>query len=457
MSKKLQNAFVVVLFLSFLSCKKEISRDAQEDVTTIAAKSGANGHLQQTKTFSSDVVISWVNKQLDMMRSPAPGTGQASERCMAYAGITLYEAVVPGMPAYQSLSGQLTDFPKMPSTEPGKAYHWAASANAALAEINRRLFPNTPQVNKDAVNNLENSWNAIYAGEVNAATLDRSIAFGKEVATRVFAWAATDGVAAVASMPAYVAPPPTPDKPWLWVPTSPTAAIGPYTYLRRLLVPGVGEAAVLPNPPAYSTVAGSEFWNMVKDVYDKRNNATPDQLASAVYHGYPAYGPGGAFVGILSETFSIVKPTLDAAALGYAKIGIAQSDANTLLFVNKYKFNLVRPVTYINQHIDPEHDWATSIGTPNHPEYPSGHASVNSSVLAMFTHVFGENFQITLHTYDYVPLPSRSFSSFEEMSIEMSNSRVFSGLHYQFTANHSRVFGKKIAAHVLSTIKFLKE
>jgi hypothetical protein len=50
---------------------------------------------------------------------------------------------VPGMPAYQSLSGQLTDFPAMPSTEPGKAYHWAASANAALAEMNRRLFPAT--------------------------------------------------------------------------------------------------------------------------------------------------------------------------------------------------------------------------------------------------------------------------------------------------------------------------
>jgi hypothetical protein len=36
------------------------------------------------------------------------------------------------MPAYQSLYGQLTDMPVMPITEPGKAYHWPTSANAAL-------------------------------------------------------------------------------------------------------------------------------------------------------------------------------------------------------------------------------------------------------------------------------------------------------------------------------------
>ena len=58
--------------------------------------------------------------------------------------------------------------------------------------------------------NLENSWKATYATEVDAATLQRSIAFGKEVATRVFAWAATDGSANV--NPTYVAP-----TGWSWV------------------------------------------------------------------------------------------------------------------------------------------------------------------------------------------------------------------------------------------------
>ena len=99
-----------------------------------------HGHLKQTKTFSSDVVTRWLDMQLEMLRVPlAQGAvAQSAERCQAYCGITLYEAVVPGMPAYQSLSGQLTNFPVMPETEAGKGYHWAATANAALAEMNRK-------------------------------------------------------------------------------------------------------------------------------------------------------------------------------------------------------------------------------------------------------------------------------------------------------------------------------
>jgi hypothetical protein len=34
-----------------------------------------------------------------------------ASRAFAYAGITLYEAMVPGMPGYRSLEGQLPDFP----------------------------------------------------------------------------------------------------------------------------------------------------------------------------------------------------------------------------------------------------------------------------------------------------------------------------------------------------------
>src|SRR6187401_1393107 len=196
--KSLTKALSLLSMLSllvFISCQKETqTRQPQSEEIATAANSG-HGHLQQTKTFSSDVVVSWINLQLQMNKAPLPaGTaGQGNDRCVAYCGIALYESVVPGMPAYQTLSGQLTDFPAMPTTDQGKAYHWAASANAALAEMNRRLFPTTSAANKTAMDNLENSFKATYATEVDAATLQRSIAFGKEIAIRVFTWAATDG------------------------------------------------------------------------------------------------------------------------------------------------------------------------------------------------------------------------------------------------------------------------
>lgn len=457
--KILYVALLIALVSIFnFSCKKEKELDP-EKIVAKESKEGLslNGHLKQTKTFSSDVVIQWLNMQLAMLKIPLPlGTGsQGTDRCQAYCGIALYESVVPGMPAYQTLTGQLTNFPAMPSTLPGKAYHWAASANAALAEMNRKLFPTTSAANKIKMDSLENALHAIYAGEVDAATLQRSIAFGKEVCTRVFAWAATDGSANI--NPPYVPPPPTAATPWYWVPTSPAPAqaVNPYAWQRRLLVPGVANGTALPPPPTYSTVIGSDFWNMANDVYVKRNNATPDQQACAIYHrDVPGYSPGGNFVAILSQTLSKAKPMLDVAALAYAKIGIAQNDATIICFIDKYIFNLVRPVTYIKQYINPA--WTTFIGVPNHPEFPSGHATINSAATTMLANMFGENFQLTLHTYDYLGYPPRHYNSWEEMSIEMSNSRVWGGLHYQATQDKSRVQGKKISANILDKVKFKK-
>ena len=456
-------SFISVLsLLVFVSCQKETqTKQPQSEEIATAANSG-HGHLQQTKTFSSDLIVSWINLQLQMNKIPLPaGTaGQGNDRCMAYCGIALYESVVPGMPAYQSLTGQLTDFPAMPSTEPGKAYHWAASANAALAEMNKSLFPTTSAANKTAMDNLENSFKAMYATEVDAATLQRSIAFGKEVATRVFAWAATDGSANV--NPAYVLPvgsglPPTGTG--LWVPTSNTPAVNPYAYQRRLLVPGSANGTTLVPPPPFSIVTGSPFYNMVKEVYDA--SATPatltaDQKAMADYFkDVPGYSPGGTYVALMSQALDKTKPSLDMGALTYVKVGLAIHDASIVLFTNKYQFNLMRPVTYIKAYIDP--NWSTYVPTPNHPEFPSGHSTTGGGALTMMSNIFGEDFHITLHTYDYLNLPARSYTSFTQLSNEISDSRFYGGLHYRATLVKSTEQGKKVAENILNTVRFLKE
>ena len=463
LSKKWMLLTVISVFV-FSACQKQIDRPARpEEIPSAAKNDKEQGHLKQTKTFSSDGVVAWINLQLQMNKAPLPaGTaGQANDRCMAYCGIALYESVVPGMPAYQSLSGQLTDFSGMPSTEPGKAYHWAASANAALAEMNRRLFPGTVAANKTAIDNLENSFKATYATEVDAATLQRSIAFGKEVATRVFNWAATDGSANV--NPAYVLPigsglPPTGTG--LWVPTSPppAAIVNPFAWQRRLLVPGSANGTTLVPPPSFSSVVGSPFYNMVKEVYDASatlTTLTADQKAMADYFkDVPGYTPGGTYVALMSQALDMTKPTLDMAALTYVKVGLAIHDAGIVLFTNKYQFNIIRPVTYIKAYIDP--NWSTYIPTPNHPEFPSGHSTTGGAALTMMSNIFGEDFHITLHTYDYLNYPSRSYTSFTQLSNEISDSRFYGGLHYRATLAKSTEQGKKVAENILSIINFKK-
>ena len=466
--KKISFLTSVLLMLLF-SCQKNVEKQAtQEELPSAANQNNDQGHLQQTKTFSADVVIRWLNMQLDMLRVPlAPGTGsQDAGRAMAYCGIAAYESVVPGMPAYQTLTNQLNGFPDMPSTEPGKAYHWAASANAALAEMNRRLFPTTSATNKTNIDNLENELKAIYADEVDDATLQRSIAFGKEVATRVFTWAADDGSANV--NPPYV-PSPAFVGPAFWVqsvgpgttlnttpPNNPQAA-NPYASQRRLITPDVTNGTALEPPPAYSTDPESPFYAMVKDVYDKSQNLTAAQTAMAIYHrDAPGYPGGGHFVAILAQVLTQAETTLDVAALAYAKTGISSYDATTICFVNKYNYNLVRPINYI-RNVMGYSSWNALFNTPGHPEFPSAHAVNGTAIAAMLTDVLGNDFHFSINTYEYLGLPARSYNSFFEMSKEMADSRVFAGIHYQASCDKGRWLGEKVAQNILATVKFLKE
>ena len=470
------NALVLVslLFIATISCQKELKQASPgEELSTAANSNKEHGHLQQTKTFSSDVVVRWLHMQLNMLRVPlAPGTGsQAAERALAYCGIAAYESVVPGMPAYQTLTHQLNDFPDMPLAAPGKAYHWAASANAALAEMNRRLFPTTSMANKTSIDNLEITLNAIYAGETDEATLQRSIEFGKDVATKVFAWANVDGSGN--SNPPYV-PEPNFVGPAFWVqsvqnvgtvttlvttpPNNPQAA-NPYANQRRFIVPDVTNGTALEPPPPYSTDPSSAFYAMVKDVYDKSQNLTPAQTAMALFHrDAPGYPGGGALVAMLAQALQQSSATLDKAALAYVKLGIGSHDAIVDCFVKKYTINLVRPITYI-RNIMQHSAWSALFNTPGHPEFPSAHAVNGGVVSVMLTDVLGEDFDLTLDHYNYlVPaLPARHYNSFDELGKEMGDSRVFGGIHYQASCDKGFWLGKKISHNILNSVKFLKE
>jgi hypothetical protein len=223
------------------------------------------------------------------------------------------------------------------------------------------------------------------------------------------------------------------------------------------LVPGVANGTALVPPPPYSAIPGSPFWNMVKDVYDKSQTLTPDQIALAVYfRDAPGYPAGGHYVALLTQVLTKAQPSLDVAALSYVKVGISQHDATIILFTNKYTYNLIRPVTYIQNEMG-HPTWQTVIPTPNHPEFPSGHTVTSSAVIVMLNNMFGKHFHITLHTYDYLGFPARSYDSFDEMGLDISTSRILGGLHYQLTLDKSRVQGKKIGENILSRIEFLKD
>jgi len=157
MHLQLSTRLVVLFFvITFGACQKQQDNSSVEEIATAQARNNdANGHLKQTKIYSSDVVKQWLAVQTSMLYRPSGNPfGLNPARYMAYTGVALYEAVVPGMPAYQSLQGQLTDMPAMPATVPGFAYHWPSTAHAALATMTKKFFSTTAAYNAQSVTNL---------------------------------------------------------------------------------------------------------------------------------------------------------------------------------------------------------------------------------------------------------------------------------------------------------------
>jgi hypothetical protein len=444
---------VVIPIFIFAACQKGIDKPViQVEETAIAANNNQHGHLVQTNKYSSEVVIKWMNMQLRLMQTSSPFIGGLPAfRPIAYTGVALYESVMPGMPAYQTLSGQLTDMPAMPQTTPGFAYHWPSSANAALADMNRKLFPTTSAANKTSMDSLENALNSAFDDDVSAAIFQRSVQFGKAVAQLVFDWSTTDNAN-------HANDPYTPPVGLgLWVPTPPVnlAAFGPYWKNNRLMVQGSLNGSAPPPPPSYSTTPGSPYYEMVKEVYDISQTSTAEQKAIGVYYrDNPGFG-GGHYLSILKQVLQQEGSKLDISALAYAKTGIALVDGGIGCWTAKYTYNLERPVTYIRSVLG-HSTWNPLIGTPNFPEYPSGHSTAGGATAEVLTSLFGDNYQLTNHSYDYLGMAPRTYSSFYQMAVEIGDSRVYGGIHYRVACTEGNKQGRKIAQNISTLLKFEK-
>ncbi len=76
MKKKILSAAMFLSVIFLFSCEKEISSTTQEKEShsLIASRNNPGmGHLNQTKTFTSEVAIKWMDMQVKQMRAYPAG------------------------------------------------------------------------------------------------------------------------------------------------------------------------------------------------------------------------------------------------------------------------------------------------------------------------------------------------------------------------------------------------
>jgi hypothetical protein len=418
--------------------------------TRLSALAAPTAWQSPATSQRADVATAWFRLVLQLIQQTPGYTPPVTARALGYLGVTLYEALVAGIPGYRSLSGQLNGLtpPRLPQDD---AYHWPLVANQALAATTRHLFPTATAANRMQIDVLEATLMRANIAAVPSGIMQRSMVRGALVAAHVAAWALPDGghEGYLRNAPSTYTPPVGPG---LWVPTPPALA--------RALQPSWGQnrpfllasgAEVDPGPhPAFSTEPGSTFDTEAREVYQTVNQLSAEQRAIALFWaddpGQTATPPGHC-VSILTQVLDARAASLAVAAEAYARVGIALADAFISCWHSKYVHNLLRPITYIQRHIDSSWGNPLPVTTPPFPEYPSGHSVQTSAFAQVMTAMFGD-LPFTDRTHEARGLPARSFTSWEALAEEAAISRLYGGIHYRAAIERGRAQGWQIGQRV---------
>lgn len=433
--KYLLLAFV---FVFFESCNKD---DNSIETTPIAEE------------FDSQVVTDWY-ALIKTLTTETPGyTPPVASRSFGYTGVALYEAVQHGIPNKSSLSGKLNGLTINVAYDDTEEYHWPTVANTVLAEMTKYFYANTAPERLGAITALEEQYTTLHQASISANVFNRSVALANATTEKIILWSTTDGgfEGQFHNFPTDYVPP---QGPGYWQPTAPgyLPALQPYWGSNRPFLTANIENTTPALPPTYSTDVNSICYERAMEVYEVVENITPEQTKIAQFWSddpVTTATPPGHSISILNQLLIENDSNLAISAEAFAKLGIGIADAFISCWKVKYETNYPRPITYINEHIDP--NWAPILSTPPFPEYTSGHSVQSGTLAVILSDFFGSNFPFTDRTHEHrtdIDGTPRSYRNFQEMAEEAAISRLYGGIHYHEAIYLGLEQGYQIGANI---------
>ncbi len=430
--------FVFLSFFSllFISChSKKVAIISDADV------------LHQNEDQLTEVII------YDVFTPPV------ASRIYVYSSLASYEAIRFGKPGTESITEKLNGFGKMPQPEKDKSYNYTLAATKAFFNV----VHNVKVFSVDSLKNYETTVFKNFKENMEDSTYERSIAFGDAIAKVILLRAAMDGYFQSRGKPKHLGS----NDPGKWRPTPPDYMDG-VEWCWNSMKPMVLDSATQfmpPRPPQFSTDTNSVFFKGVKEVYLMAKNSTEEQKEIARYwddnpfvvehSGHMMFAnkkitPGGHWLGITAIACKQTNADAVKTAAAYALTSIALYDAFISCWDEKYRSNVIRPVTVINESID--QGWLPFLQTPPFPEYISGHSSITRSAAVVLTKLFGENFAFQ-DTSDlrYIGM-QRHFNSFVQAADEASISRVYGGIHYRNSVDEGAISGRKVGELIIEKL-----
>lgn len=384
-----------------------------------------------------------------------------ASRIYVYPNITAYEIIAKNTGEYPSLYKQIDHLPDFPVMDDPEADAQLAALMAHM-EISKKLIfsEDRMQAYQDS---LYTQWTAMNEAQFTASKkyADRVIAVAME-------WIDKDNYKETRTMPKFTV---NSDDPSRWQPTPPAYMDGiepHWMKIRPLVIDSASQFKPVP-PPAFSLEEGSQFHQELMEVYEVSNKITDDaseEVAIAqfwdcnpyvsVTRGHLMFAtkkitPGAHWIGICK--IASRKSNLDFIHTlhAYTKTSVAIFDGFISCWDEKYRSNLIRPETLINQHID--ENWKPILQTPPFPEYTSGHSVVSGAAAKALTSIFGDDFAFDDDTELPYGLPVRSFTSFNAAADEAAVSRLYGGIHYRAAIDNGIVQGRALGDFVVEELE----
>ena len=398
--------------------------------------------------YGMDVPLAYYDLSFTLSKRTGGISPPVQARIFAYMGLALYESVVGGMPRNRSIASSLRGVG--PLSGNSGARYWPLVASAAMAEVMRGLWGDATNAAAQNVADIDSLERQIASGlHLPGSLARRSMDYGHAVGAAIYQTSLDDGEdrGYLRNFPAEYEPP---ECDGCWVPTAPgQIAMQPYwgTTVETFVLSSSAECDQ-GGPPAFSEEPGSGFYEQAFEVYRLVQNATPEQLTIARFW---ADGPGtisgpGHSIAITNQILVQERANLAVAAEAYARVGLAIGDAVTALFRDKYYYNLIRPVTYLQRVVDPT--WLPVLPTPPFPEYPSAHSAQSAAAAVSLEALFGDEVAFVDHAHDLDGFAPRSFNRIYAAAEEAGISRLYAGIHFRSGNLDGQALGRCVAAKV---------
>lgn len=386
----------------------------------------------------ADVVLDWNAIALDTaIQNGANPFAQA--RYGAIVQLAVFEAVNSITGNYKPYLGTIV--------APAGASPDAAAAQAAHDVLVKYFPASQPTLDSQ----LAASLALIPDGQ---AKLD-GIATGQAAAAAMIALRASDGSAP----PKFYTPGPPVPGAWQATPSCPVmngVAVGAFFHWQNVTPFGIPDAHayLLSPPPALTSNRYAKVYNEVKEVGSLNSTDRPvDRANVATFYASssPVYVFDLAARQVAQERYHSLSENARALAL----INMAISDSLVASFYNKYYYVFWRPETAIhagdsdgNPKTAGDPTFAPFIVTPCFPSYPSNHGSGSNGAAEVMRRLYGEAGHMITISNPAVPGIVLQYTRFNQITNDISDARVYGGIHFRTDQDAGARLGRAIGAAV---------